>query len=254
MGKALASVLLTEAKKEFVSVNNLFIYPKFVKPRREVFFMHELTTILLEIAPVVSLALLFQKDSRKLKLFIPFLFIRLFLELYAQNLAGRGIHNLWIINLITITAIPFYLSMIAIFIENKMAKRITFITSSLMVVSFIISCFFFVPIKQFHLIEFTIGSFLLLCACIYFFYELLSFPNDTALLKYPPFWIVTGLLFNYAGEFPVYLFFRFISSQTMLTVLSIRFMLDFLLAILNLLLIISFLCRINLRKRSLSFS
>ncbi len=189
-----------------------------------------------------------------MRLFFPYLAARAILEIYSQHLANKGIHNGYLVNIIGISASAFYLLILSRFIENKVIRKGSFYLGLLILIEFIFNCIFILPLKEFHLIELEVSSFILLCASIFFFYELLSYPNDAELLKYPPFWIVTGVLFNYAGVFPFFLFYNFISKQSFVTVKSILFMLDFLYIILNCLLIISFLCRINLRKRSLSFS
>jgi len=252
MVKALVLTLPIKEKKEFVSVNSFSHI--FTKPLSEVFFMHLLSTILIILVLIVSLFSFFQKEFKVLRYFLPFLIIRTILELFSQRLENKNTNNLWLINLIMIISITFYLIILSSFIDNKNVKKTALWIGILIPIGFTFSCTFLIPLKDFHLIELSLASFILLSTCIYFFYELLSYPNDINLLKYPPFWIATGLLFNYAGIFPFFLFFRFIVRQSWPTVKSIQFMLDFLYIILNLLFIISFLCRLNLRKRSLSYS
>jgi hypothetical protein len=216
--------------------------------------MHNFGLILLALTPFASIFLFFQKESKTMRIFLPYLFLKAGLELYSQFLYNKVLNNAWLISLIEILSIFFYLFILSRFIVNKRMKTLSLFISLAVPVVFIFSSVFLLPLKQFHLLELAAGSFLLLLFCGYFFFELLSFPNDAELLKYPPFWVVTGLLFNYAGIFPFFLFFNFIVKQTPATVRSLQFMLDFLSTILNILLIISFICRLNLRKKSLSFS
>ena len=186
-------------------------------------------------------------------LFSFFLFGRVAMELYSQSLSDRDITNFWMINIISAYSVCFYLSLIAFFINNKKVRRITLFLGLFFVIYFIASCLFIKSIKQLHTFEFSVGYFIVICACIYFFYELLSYPNDVKLLRSPSFWIVTGVLFNHAGQLPVYLFLDFIVTQKYYVVNSIFFMVHFLDIMLNVLIIIAFLCRLNLPKRSLSY-
>lgn len=214
--------------------------------------MHFWSNIFLLLTAIASIYNFFSKENKILWLFLPFTVLNILSELYNEKLANEGINNIWVGNIISIISIFFYLTLVSTFIKNKTAKKISFSIGLLFLLGFIVNCLFFHPVTEFHLPELSIGCFSLLCVCIYFFYELLNFPNETHLLTYPPFWITAGLLFNNACSLPVYLYFNYIMQQDYQVVASIFLVVDFLNILLYTLLIISFLCKIKLPKRYLS--
>ena len=201
----------------------------------------------------MSILVFFQKENKSIRIFFPFLLLRTALELYGRYLGNLGIHNIWVNNIIGALSISFYLFILSVFISNKKIKQITFFASVIFTAAFLISCLLLLPITEMHIYELSIGCLLVIAGCIYFFYELLSYPNDVKLLAFPHFWIATGVLFNFAGEMPVYLFLNFIIKQKAVVLNSVFFMIHFLDIMLNILLIIAFVCRLKLRRPSLSF-
>lgn len=212
--------------------------------------MQTWANIFLLLSILASIYTFFVREYKVLRFFLPFLLLSLCIELYSEHLSEKGQNNIWLGNLISVCSIFYYLIFVSTFIKNKLVKRILQVTSLLFLLGFIGNCLFFQPISDFHLHEVTIGCFFLVCACVYFFFELLNYPNDTQLMTYPPFWITAGLLFNNVCSMPIYMFFNFIMQQDYKVVVSIFIVLQFLNIMLYILLIISFLCKITLPKRS----
>ena len=215
--------------------------------------MNRLAIILFELSAIISIVLFFQKDSKTIRIFFPFLVLRAASEIYSKYLSDHKHNNTWLGNLTVIFSICFYLYTLSLFINNGKVKKISIFLSLFILLSFTISCFFFLPITHIHIYEVCIGSLMVVCVGIYYFYELLHIPGEINLLTYPPFWIVTGVLFNFAGEMPVFLFINFIAQQKFISIENIFLMIHFLDIVLNTLLIIAFLCKLKLRKPSLSY-
>lgn len=215
--------------------------------------MKELPILFFSLSAMVSILLLFQRNIKSIRIFIPFLIVRVAAEIYGEYLNKLKIQNIWVNNIIGMLSICFYLYVLFVFIDNKKIKSVILFLSLFFVSAFTVSSVFFLSLNEMHTYELSVGCLMVVAACIYFFYELLNYPNDVKLLSYPPFWIVTGVLFNFAGEMPVYLFLDFVIHQPKVVSKSIFFMVHFLDIILNTLLLIAFLCRLKLRRPSLSY-
>lgn len=203
---------------------------------------------------VCSLLVLFQPERKMYWVFIPYLTLIASLETYSQYLSDHRIYNLWVANIMSACSVVFYIFITCRFLANRRIKITGYILSACFALFFIASCLWITPITTLHDRELSVGYFLVVCFCIYYVYELLSVPNNVQLLRSPAFWIVTGALFNHAGQLPVYLFVNFIVKQKFISVLKIFDLVHFMDIILNVLLIIAFICRLVLPKRFLSYS
>ena len=97
----------------------------------------------------------------------------------------------------------------------------------------------------------SLGSLLVVAACIYYFWELFQQSTYIKLGREPAFWICSGLLFYYACSFPIYGLINFITTEIgIIKVLAI--ILDSVNIFLYLSFIIAFLCRLKIKKSLLS--
>ncbi|HZE85428.1 MAG TPA: hypothetical protein VE035_14030, partial [Puia sp.] len=112
----------------------------------------------------------------------------------------------------------------------------------------LINIFFIQKIDVFHSITYSLGCLLIVAICIYYFFELFRLPHSVNLLRQPPFWICSGLLFFFTCIFPVYGFNNLLGGFARVIIKN----LVFLVALLNVFLYssftIAFLCRLRTRK------
>jgi hypothetical protein len=185
------------------------------------------------------------------KVFFPFLFISLFTEclgFYLWN-AGRETYQLY--NVFTVLEFCFYLFVIGKIVEKTRAKKIIYITLFAYMLIAGVNILFFQK-NTFHSITYSLGCLLIVSVCIYYFFELFQAPRFINLVREPAFWISSGLLFYYSCSFPLLGVINFLNGipdfllknmQTILTIMNI---------LLYSLFTIAFLCRIRIRKYTLS--
>jgi hypothetical protein len=66
----------------------------------------------------------------------------------------------------------------------------------------------------FNSVNFTVGCFIIVSLCIYYFVELFQKTEFQPLFKLPSFWIVSGLLFNNVLSFPLFALDNFMETLT----------------------------------------
>ncbi len=207
-------------------------------------------SILLIVTSIIGLF-----NSKKIQIniqinFISYFLIYLFLiEFIGDKLSQKSIPNVWLYNYSSIVEFAFY-SWIIIRIlplkksKNKL-KKIVLIYCLIALINII----FFQGKTGFHSITFALGSILIITLCIYYFYQLLLFPNEEKLITQPNFWICTALLFSFTCSFPIFCLNNFyahkISQNIWPIISSISNIINI---IFCLLLIVAFVCRIKIKK------
>jgi hypothetical protein len=149
-------------------------------------------------------------------------------------------------DLTTIVSLCFYIYLMRVIIRSPKAKRILLYC----LVAFpLISAIniFLVQKSGFQTMTYSLGSLLIVGACIYYFWELFQSKNYVNLAREPTFWICSGLLFYYTCQFPVYGLVNHISTDKAV-VQVIVVVLDFVGILLYLSFTIAFLCRLKPRK------
>jgi hypothetical protein len=194
----------------------------------------------------------FRKNSPGyIKLFSPFLFISLIIEGLGYYLWNAGKETYELYNYFTVFEFSFYLFILNKIIIKRKAKTIVKIT---LVIYFLIALGNIMGFQKqtFHTITYSLGCLLIVCVCVYYFFELFQQPTFINLVREPSFWICSGLLFYYCCSFPLYGAINFLNGipdfllknmQTILTIMNI---------LLYSLFTIAFLCRIRIRKYTLS--
>lgn len=146
-----------------------------------------------------------------LVLFIPFLLITIVYEY--GSFSGwfiKNNRNLWAANLFTTFEFLFYLTIfLFVFIETRIKRYILFSTAALLV-------FFIINISSIqgflNLNSYTIiaGSLLIIGWCGFAFFKILTTEECLILIKYPIFWICTGLFIFYLSQFALMLYINHI--------------------------------------------
>lgn len=189
------------------------------------------------------------KDSPVyLKLFPPFLFATLIVEIIGSYLSSVKKPNLWLYNFFTVFEFCFYLWIIALIISNKQMRKIIRVFLIVYAVASTINIIFIQKMKAFHTGSYAIGCLLIVAVCVYYFFELFKLPKSVKLKNNPAFWLCSGLLFFYCCGFPLYGMFNFLSGISKLIIRNFYSIIIILNIFLYSLFTIAFLCRLKTRK------
>ena len=203
---------------------------------------------------LVSLSVYFNSKSCPfyLKLFPPFLLATLAVESLGVYLSSIGKPNVWLYNFFTVFEFCFYLFVISRIVNNIQVKKNIRVTQILYAVIAIVNIIFIQKMKVFHTVTYALGCLLVVVFCIYYYFELFKNPKSVKLKNNPAFWICSGLLFFYCCGFPLYGLTNFISGISKLIIRNFFAIIIILNIFLYSLFTIAFLCRIKIRKYTLS--
>ncbi|MDE3236621.1 MAG: hypothetical protein KGO81_11750 [Bacteroidota bacterium] len=188
------------------------------------------------------------------KVFPGFLFISLLVEIISVYRNWKHLNTIFIYNIFTVIEFSFYLWLIFEIINKKRAKKIIGFAIGFYFITAAINIFFIQGLHHFHTLTYSLGCLLIVAACIYYFYELFERPHFINLLKEPPFWICTGLMFFYTCSFPIYGLSNLLLSLPKIFIKNIGTFIILLNVFLYTMFTIAFLCKIKVRKSSLSLS
>lgn len=148
------------------------------------------------------------------RFFIPFLLITVLAELlgkYYKVILHRP--NVWIYNIFTPLEFLFYGFIFYSVFKRPSFKKIALYFIPLYLLCVIINEAYIQGFDKFHSNTMVIGSVcMIFLSCIYF-YELIQSEEKADVLKDSMFWVSTGILFFYAGDFCYDIFFDFIVSH-----------------------------------------
>jgi len=142
----------------------------------------------------------------------------------------------------------FYFFSIREIIKKKIAKNILLGLMLAFPLAVAINMTFFQGMHRFNSFTYSIGCLLIIGSCIYYFYELFLMPHSVNLLRQPPFWICTALLFFYAFTYPIYGLSNLMASLPTHLIIIIGRILDSLNILLYSFFSIAFLCRLRIQK------
>lgn len=183
-----------------------------------------------------------------LKLFPPFLFATIIVEVLGTYLASIGKSNLWLYNFFTVFEFCFYLWIISLIINSRRAKKIIRIILIFYALASTVNIIFIQKMKAFHTASYAMGCLLIVAVCVYYFFELFKLPKSVKLKNNPAFWICSGLLFFYCCGFPLFGFSNFLSGISKLIIKNFYSIIVILNIFLYSLFTIAFLCRLKIRK------
>lgn len=192
------------------------------------------------------------KSPLYLKLFPPFLFLTLAAESTGAYLSFVRMNNLAMYNFFTVFEFSFYLWIITLVISNTRIKKIMRSCLCLYVLIAVGNIIFIQKMKAFHSVTYAFGCLLIVGACVYYFFELFRFPKSIKLISTPAFWICSSLLFFYCCGFPLFGFTNLLSGISTLIVKNFHSIIIILNIFLYTLFTIAFLCRLKVRKYTLS--
>jgi|SRR6218665_250108 len=183
-----------------------------------------------------------------LKLFSPFLFATICVELYGLYLSDHGKPNVILYNLFSVFEFCFYLFILSLVISNITVKRVIYVTIIAYAAGAVINIFFIQGTKTFHTITYSIGCLLVVTFCIVYFLELFRLPKSVKLHNNPAFWICSGLLFYFCCGFPLFGLINYLVTISDLLIRNFFLISTILNITLYSLFTIGFLCRLRTRK------
>lgn len=186
-----------------------------------------------------------------LKLWPIFLFLTLTVELIASFLYESSQNTISLYNFFGIVEFSFYLLNLSLFIRKPVVKKIIHYFIPLYAFLSTINIFFIQGVKSFSTISYSLGCLIIVCFCIYYFFELFRSPKSVKLKNDPAFWICTGLLFFYCCTFPMFALINFWQDISKLFIKNFESILIILNTFLYALITIAFIC---LRTRNYTLS
>ncbi len=183
---------------------------------------------------------------------LPFFLVYTFiLEEIGNYLSKHNQPNIWLFNYSSIVEFVYYMWLVSkMYIEKKAIKTVH-ITSAIFSILTLLNIIYFQGKTAFVTITFGIGTLLLIGCCIYYFFQLLLFPNQVSLIKEPQFWVCSALLFFYSCSFPIFCLNSFYSDKISVQIWPIINRINYLINIVFYsLFIVAFLCKIKFKVKT----
>ena len=136
-----------------------------------------------------------------LPIFLIYIYV---IEQYASYLKNHYKPNAWVYNYSSVVEVGYYMWLISKMYFQKKRFKIAIIINAILVVTSLINISFFQGKTGFHTITFGISSIIVICYCIYYYYQLFIFPTANTLQKQMSFWVVTAIMFDFTCGFPIF--------------------------------------------------
>lgn len=198
---------------------------------------------------LASLTIFLQPTSeRYLRHFSLFLFVNCLIDTATDISAMHQINNLFLVNLQSMVVLSFQIYLVRAIVNGRKAKKV-FLYFLLVYLLLSLANFFLVQKTiVFNTMTYSLGCLLIVSACIYYFWELFQSRYSVSLLRQPPFWICSGLLFYYTCSFPLQSLQNFIHALPNVILQNLLIIFILLNCFLYLSFTIAYLCRLKTRK------
>lgn len=198
---------------------------------------------------LASLTIFLQPASeRYLRHFSLFLFVNCLIDTATDISAMHQINNLFLVNLQSMVVLSFQIYLVREIVRGRKAKKV-FLYFLLVYLLLSLANFFLVQKTiVFNTMTYSLGCLLIVSACIYYFWELFQSRYSVSLLRQPPFWICSGLLFYYTCSFPLQSLQNFIHALPNVILQNLLIIFILLNCFLYLSFTIAYLCRLKIRK------
>jgi hypothetical protein len=120
--------------------------------------------------------------------------------------------NAWLYNISTTLEFLFYAYIFRQSLQNKAYKNLAFWFILIYPLAVLTNMLFVQGFFWFHSYTMVLGSFFMLIFCCLFFYEVFLNPLELELHREPMFWISTGILFFYLGDFSYNLYYNILTK------------------------------------------
>ncbi len=166
----------------------------------------EIYVVFIFISLLASLRTLFPAtdEFNYLRPFVPFLVVTLSMEILGTYLAWKNINNTVFYNFFSLFEFLFYLHILRKMIESQGVKRMLIFAILAYAVITTLNILFWQGLRVFHTITYSLGCLIVVTSCIIVLLEMFRNPKSLRIMRYPPFWICTALLFFYCCGFPLF--------------------------------------------------
>lgn len=135
--------------------------------------------------------------------FAPFLFVNTTYQLITQlGWISSNNSRIWSYNIFTSTEFIFYSLILHSLLKKNKHKTVLYYA---LVFTLICTLAYIVMLRKFNDLNtyiFSLQAFVIITSCcMYYFYKVRDARNSVLIIKEPTFWLYTGLLFYYLGEF-----------------------------------------------------
>jgi hypothetical protein len=137
------------------------------------------------------------------KYLAPFLFLITTYELVTQ-LGWLNINHshMWSYNIFTSAEFIFYSLLLHSLLEKDYHKRILYVALVFTLICTLVYLILLNKFNSFNTYIFSLQSFVIIIACcMYYFHKVRQVHNEVLISEEPTFWLYSGLLFYYLGEF-----------------------------------------------------
>lgn len=168
--------------------------------------LQDLITVIELLSFLVSLMLYFRRNIPiYLKFFPYFLFITVAVELTARVLRSQHakFHMFAIYNYFFVFEFLFYFFFLYHVIHNRRVKKIILCTGVLYAI-FAVATNLLQGVRKFQTVTYCVGAVLLVCFCVYYFYDLFKARIPKYPVREPAFLISLGLLIYYSCSLPMW--------------------------------------------------
>lgn len=184
-----------------------------------------------------------------LRIFPIFLLTAILIDFVALWLTRKTGNNVVLFNFYTTYEFCFYLFVLEEIVNNKIAKMIVINLIWIYPCLALGNIFFIQGVNNWHSVTYSLGSFLIIILCIYYFLEIFRLPKSVKLLREPAFWICTGLLFFNCCSFPFLGLANFLQNMPAVLINNLSSILTILNIFMYILFTIGFLCRLKQAKK-----
>lgn len=149
------------------------------------------------------------------KYFAPFLFLITIYQFVTQlGWINSNYSQIWSYNIFTSTEFIFYSLILHSLLKKNRHKSILYYA---LIMTLICTLVYIIMLKEFNSLNtyiFSLQAFVIITACcMYYFHKVRNARNEVLILKEPTFWLYTGLLFYYLGEFLFFASYAYIPNK-----------------------------------------
>lgn len=183
-----------------------------------------------------------------LKYFTPFLLLTFAVELTGAIIHRKSLNTSPLYNFFSTIEFVFYFGILFQIIRNRIVKKSIVFSIVLYPLIAFTNIIFLQGPYRFHTYTYSIGVFLIVGFCAFYFNEMMKLPVFPNLRREPSFWIIFALFFYYGASLPVWAVNNLMYDLSYDTLSYLGILLLSLNYILYSLFTFAFLCGIKVRK------